>query len=43
MQAAWGDPYEGLDPVTADALEASAAVLRGLRAERLGLLFNVAQ
>lgn len=43
MQAAWGDPYEGLDAATADALEVRSAELRQLRAERTGLLFSVAQ
>lgn len=38
MQAAWGDPYEGLEPATAEAVEQRADELARLRAEHIGLL-----
>lgn len=43
MQAAFGDPYEGLDQAAAAALEARVDEIRRLRAEHLGLLLDVAR
>jgi len=40
-QAAWGDPYEGLDEATVAALRARIDELRRLRAEHVGLLLNM--
>ena len=40
MQAAWGDPYAGLDADTAEALQQRANDLAQLRAEHIGLLLQ---
>ncbi|HEX6994713.1 MAG TPA: hypothetical protein VF339_11280 [Gammaproteobacteria bacterium] len=41
VQAAWGDPYEGLDDAAVAALEARVDDLRRLRAEHVGLLLDM--
>lgn len=43
MEAAWGDPYEGLDPEVGTALEGRADELGALRAELVGLQFSLAR
>lgn len=43
MEAAWGDPYAGLTPETAEALRARADELARLRAELLGATMRLAQ